>query len=521
MKFQVLVFYFSLFGFIACAPPEEEAMPQSRPNIIFLLADDLRDNMFSIDGHPDLKTPNFDRLIQNGVRFSNTYIAEPVCSPSRVSLFTGVHERVHGVGFSSSYQLTEDQWRQTYPALLRENGYYTGFVGKIGIEYYTFKGAADQKFDFWYGHDGWTRFFPKDYDTPSTRPYHDANNDIITPVMSEGIRQFLDSVPADRPFHLSVSFNVPHGSQTTSMYPGYEGWHSMIRPANQNPKLQGRPPYDTLFRSAGLKIPEATTSDPYQYIPQSILDQDGGRNKTYDYSYTRETCLEHHIRYYQTITGLDLAIGDLMQALNEKGLEDNTIIIFASDHGLLMGEYGMGGKALLYDLSSKIPCFIYHPGLPDSLKGRDLDQLVSSLDIPATILDYSEVPIPEVMEGKSLKPLMEAVEVSWRDELFLESLFTLRDNPFCEGIRVGNWKYIRMFDGVNHYLEADLDFKNREPAFEQLFNLEADPDEVFNLAEVYANTEMLQTFREKVKSYSAHLNQKRIDYKTQYQVAER
>ncbi len=324
-----LILFLCLLGIISCTNKAEENLaPPPRPNIIFLLADDLRDNMFSIDGHPHLKTPNFDKLISNGVRFSNTYIAEPVCAPSRVSLFTGIYERVHGLGFSSSYQLTEEQWQQSYPALLRENGYYTGFVGKIGIEYYTFIGEAD----FWYGHDGWTRFFPKDYETPSTMPYHDANNDIITPIMSEGIRQFLDSVPADRPFHLSVSFNVPHGSQTTSMYPGYDGWHMMKRPANQNPKLQGNPVYDTLFRTASIKIPEATTSDPYQHIPREMLDQDNGRNNTYDYSYTRETCLEHHIRYFQTITGLDLAIGDLMMALQEKGLDQNTIIIFASDH---------------------------------------------------------------------------------------------------------------------------------------------------------------------------------------------
>lgn len=78
----------------------------TRPNIIFLLTDDQRDNTFAAMGHPWVKTPHFDRLLAQSVRFSNTYVAEPVCSPSRVSLFTGMHERVHGVGFTSSYQLT-------------------------------------------------------------------------------------------------------------------------------------------------------------------------------------------------------------------------------------------------------------------------------------------------------------------------------------------------------------------------------------------------------------------------------
>jgi len=133
----------------------------ARPNIIFLLTDDQRDNSVGIMGHEWVKTPHIDQLIKQGVRFSNAYIAEPTCSPSRTALFTGMHERVNGVGFSSSYQLNEAQWEQTYPAFLRKSGYYTGFIGKFGIEYYTFKGQASKKFDFWRAHDGWAKFFPK------------------------------------------------------------------------------------------------------------------------------------------------------------------------------------------------------------------------------------------------------------------------------------------------------------------------------------------------------------------------
>ena len=505
---------------VGCNQKSEQEKPE-RPNIIFLLADDLRDNMFSIDEHPHLKTPNIDKLIKQGVRFRNTYIAEPVCAPSRVSLLNGLPERIHGIGFSSSYQLTEQQWAKTYPALLRENGYFTGFIGKIGVEYYTFKGKMAEKFDFWYGHDGWTRFFPKEFDSPSCIPYHQAKSNIITPIMREGIKDFLDSIPSGKPFCLSVSFNVPHGSQTTSMYTGYDEWHTMTRPANENPKLQGHPVYDTLFRSAGIEIPKATSTDPYRHIPKSMLDQDKGRNKTYDYDYNRETCLEHHIRYYQTIAGLDIAIGEMMQKLQEKRLSGNTIIIFASDHGLLMGEYGMGGKALLYDLTSKIPCFIYDPMVSDSLKGKENNNLVSSLDIPATILDYSGITMPEEMEGISLRPLVEGRNIAWRDEIYLESLFTMRDNPFCEGIRVGNWKYIRMYDGVNNYLEEDLNFTGRRPGFEQLFNLEADPAEEINLVDYYQDTDFLARLREKVDKYAMDLNGKRQDYISANEVRKR
>ena len=127
------------------------------------------------------------------------------------------------------------------PALVRKAGYYTGFIGKFGVQYYTFRGQAAQKFDFWRGHDGWTRFFPKDSKSPSCTPYHEAEQDVITFIMGECMAEFFDSLPKDKPFCLSVSFNVPHGSQTTSMYPDSPDGRRMIRPANENPKLRAAP----------------------------------------------------------------------------------------------------------------------------------------------------------------------------------------------------------------------------------------------------------------------------------------
>ena len=232
--------FFALSGLVlaplAALHAAEAPQPEVIPNILFLLTDDQRDGTFGAMGHPFVKTPNADRLLEQSVRFRNAYIAEPTCAPSRAALLTGMHERVNGVGFTSSYQLTDAQWAQTYPALVREAGYYTGFIGKFGIEYYTFRGLAATKFDFWRGHDGWTRFFPKESDVPNCTPYHEATEDVITMIMGEMIAEFLDSAPKDKPFCLSVSFSVPHGSQTRSMS-GEQP--PMTRPANENPKLKG------------------------------------------------------------------------------------------------------------------------------------------------------------------------------------------------------------------------------------------------------------------------------------------
>ncbi len=513
-----LLFAFAIFVFAsganAAVGSSKASSDSPRPNIIFLLTDDQRDNTFGAMGHPFVKTPNVDRLLRQSVRFRNAYIAEPVCSPSRVSLLTGMYERVHGVGFTSSYQLTEAQWERTYPALLRKSCYHTGFVGKFGVEYYTFKGNAAEKFDFWWGHDGWTKFLPKDFNSPSCKPYHNAKEDEITFIMGEAMSKFLGGLPGDKPFCLSVSFNVPHGSQTTSMYPDYPHWNRMTRPANENPKLQGTRFYDTLYRNVDIQIPNETGTDPYRFIPEFIMDQDKGRRtQTYQYSYTRPTCLEHHVRYYQTITGLDHIIGGLLKDLESRDLAKNTVILYGSDHGLLMGEYGMGGKALLYDLASKIPCFIFDPQLPTDRRDQQIDELVSSLDITRTILDYADVAAPEFMQGESLRPLLEGKEVPWRKELFLESLYTGRDTPFQEGIRLGKWKYIRMYGGESKYDESHVDFTNRTPEFEMLFDLEADPRETNNLIKSHAESEILVTLRKKCAAHSEANNERRQQFR--------
>ena len=483
-----------------------------KKNILFLLTDDQRDNTLSGMGHPWVKTPNLDRLLKQSVRFSNAYIAEPTCSPSRTSLFTGMHERVHGVGFTSSYQLNEQQWAQTYPALLRSGGYCTGFIGKIGIEYYTFKTRPEEKFDFWRGHNGWARFFHRT--APNCTEYRHCQQDIITPAMGECVAEFFESLPDSKPFCLSVSFSVPHGSQTTSMYPDIPDWRKMMRPANENPKLKDHPIYGSLYRDVDFDIPTDTATDPYRFIPQRIMDQSKGRaTNTYPYSYHPTSCREHHIRYYQTITGLDHQIGGLVDTLRRKGLWDNTVIIFASDHGLLMGEYGMGGKALLYDLASKIPCFIRDPDMPQSTRGTTRDNLVSSLDLTTTILDYAGLEAPDCMTGQSLRPLIDNPNAPWRTELFLENLYTGRDTPFAEGIREGNWKYIRMYDGVTGYDETDVDFIDHDPDFEQLFNLVEDPQEKTNLIAEYEGTDLLSQLRQKAAAHSVSLNQRRNAYR--------
>ena len=500
-----LILFASIVGLSAC---ESQPEPPAQPNIIFLLADDQRADSLSFTGHAFSQTPNIDQLARNGVRFTNAFTVEPICAPSRFAFLSGQYERTNGLGFNSPYQVSESQWTQTYPALLRGAGYYTGFIGKFGVQFYSLDGGAAAQFDYWRAHDGWLPFWPKDLpENPATEVYKNARHDITTEIMGEYIEEFLNTRPDNVPFNLSVSFSAPHNSVVSTMYPegadpGCESYACKVMgyAANENPKLAGHPVYDKLYRAKGIVIAEDTGRDPYQFIPEGVIDHDA-RKQWYDYNYDPSTQPEHLIRYHQTVTGIDQVVGDLVAHLERLGIADNTIIIYSSDHGLLNGEYGTGGKALLYDLVAKIPLIVYDPRGSHSGRNNEATEMVLSIDVPATILAYAGIPVPETMEGRDLNS-----GEAERDEIFLESLTVAEGNPFVEALRTREWKYVRYMRAFGcPYTEEHLDFSDQKPIFEQLFHLDNDPRERVNLVGAGEHAEILDRFRNRTKTRSSEL----------------
>ena len=486
----------------------EAARPHARPNIIFLLADDQRADSLSSAGHPFSQTPHIDQLARDGVSFRNAFTVQPICAPSRFAFLSGQYERVSGLGFNSPYKVSQPQWQQTYPALLREAGYYTGFIGKFGVQFYSLDGGAAAQFDYWRAHDGWLPFWLKDMpDNPATDIYKNAEHDITTEIMGEYIEEFLDTRPDDAPFNLSVSFSAPHNSIVSTMYP--EGADPdcdsyackvMAYPANANPRLAGHPVFDRLYRDQDVEAPEDTGRDPYRFIPEGVIDHEA-RRQWYDYNYYPDLEPEHLIRYHQTVTGIDRVVGELVAQLEKLGIADNTIIIYSSDHGLLNGEYGTGGKALLYDLVTRIPLIIHDPRASGQDFENEVSDLVLNIDVPATMLSYAGIAPPASMQGRDLNS-----QESRREEVLLESLTVAEGNPFIEALRTRDWKYVRFLpkDGCP-YTEDQLDFSGRAPIFEQLFDLKADPEERINLVGVEEHADVLAAFRERTQVRSSEL----------------
>ncbi|MBM3335240.1 sulfatase-like hydrolase/transferase, partial [Candidatus Sumerlaeota bacterium] len=199
----------------------------SRPNVVFVLADDQRFDELGCTGNPIVKTPNIDRLARQGVVFDNSFVTSASCLPNRTSLLTGQWERRHTVGWNSASALSREQWTNTFPMALKRNGYVTAYLGKNhtpGLRYWDF--------DYYYGNRlGHLGFYPK----PAYPIFRNAKADTQIEILAEAAADFLETDaefmkhaadkaraflrerPKDKPFFLYLCFNVPHGAGTRSM----------------------------------------------------------------------------------------------------------------------------------------------------------------------------------------------------------------------------------------------------------------------------------------------------------------
>lgn len=210
-------------------------------------------------------------------------------------------------------------------------------------------------------------------------------------------------------------------------------------------------------------------------------------------------------------------VGDIREQLETLDLSDNTVIIYASDHGIMHGEHGLGGKPLNYEPCLRIPMLILDPRLPKKLAGQHLDSLVLSIDIAPTLLDLAGISIPDTMQGLSLLPLLKNQSMPWRKYAFAENLWsTVYGSPRIESVRSQQWKYIRYFkndhtlwdkidkkskhrtspeqaDLYTHWLTSSI--RGEKPVYEELFNIEDDPEENHNLATDPKHTHTLKNMR--------------------------
>lgn len=411
----------------------------AKPNVVFFLTDDQRWDALGCAGNRIIKTPEMDRLAAEGTLFSNAFVTSSICAASRASIFTGAYERFHHCNFNTGI-LQRPLLEKSYPLLLRQAGYYTGFIGKYGVG----DGKRDiegrEVFDRWFGFYGQGAYFPKE---------HPGKH--LTEVMAEQAREFLAGAPADRPFCLQVSFKAPHSGK------GYLGY-------------EPEPALGELYADVAIPYPPTARQEYFDALPEFLRASNARTNYWQQRYGTPEQYQAVMKDYYRLITGADRAIGRIRAELARRGLAENTVIVFLSDNGDMTGDYMLGGKQLLYDASLRVPLIVYDPRVAQSARGQKRTELALNIDIAPTLLDLAGATQPLTMQGRSLMPLVRGQQAPWREDFFCENNFRQRDQdyPMIEGVRTTQWKYVR--------------YPEMKPVYEQLFQLDHDPLEVHDLA---------------------------------------
>ena len=444
--------FFSLFTlFFGCHQAEE-----TPPNIIFLLTDDQRWDALGAMGNAMIQTPEMDQLAAEGVLFENAYVTTPICCTSRASILSGQYARRHKINDFKTH-FSADAWQSCYPIQLKKAGYHLGFIGKYGVG--AKKDFPINDFDFWRGIPGQPMYEQQD---------SNGNYVHLTRILGDQCLDFLDSVPQNKSFCLSVSFKAPH--------------------------VQDADPRQFLFDSTYIDlladsiIPPARFGENayFEAFPEFFKTNSEARRR-WEMRFSTSDLYQASVKgYYRLIYGVDVVLGRLREALEEKGLAENTVIILMGDNGFFLGERGLAGKWFAYEPSIRVPLIIYDPSLEPAARGQRLPHIALNIDIAPTILDLSGVELPMGMQGESLLPLYQSgTDLPWRTDFLFEHAFEHPGIPKSEGVVSLENKYFR-------YLSP-------APPHEEWYDLTQDPDELENHAQDSIYQEQLLQSRDRLE----------------------
>ena len=424
------------FAFAACQPASEDHGPL---NVVIFYTDDQRFDTIAALGNDEIITPNLDRLVREGTAFTHAHtmggLHGALCAPSRSMLMTG---RSMFSLLGPGNRIPEEHTMM--PEHLQEAGYTTFGTGKWHNDRPAFARAFQQADNIFLGGMHWPNAggheAPNLFAFDSTGSYDNENRRQVvgfsSELYAEAAIEFLGSAP-EAPFLAYVSFTSPHDPRTPPA--PYDEWYS----------------------------PESVSLPP-NYLPEHPFDNGELRvrdENLREHPRTEQVAREELATYYGMISEVDAQIGRVLDVLDETGLRDRTLIVFAGDNGLAVGSHGLLGKQNLYEHSMRVPLIFAGPGIPE---GERRDALVYIHDIFPTVSDILGLEPPATVEGTSLLPIIQDAATPSRESVF----YVYRD--FQRGVRTADgWKLIQYnVDGVRT---------------DQLFDLNADPHETHNLAD--------------------------------------
>ncbi len=415
----------------------------SRPNVLFIMADQHRGDCLSAGGHPVVRTPNLDQLARQGVRFRHAYSTTPTCTPARACLLTGMNPWNHGM---LGYSRVAERYPVEMPRLMKEAGYFTMAVGKLHYtpqrNYHGYdlalldESGREETIDFRSDYRSWFRSQAPNLDPDATGVgWNDYKGKAyVLPERLHPTRwtadvavNFLETWERAQPFFLKVSFARPH-----SPYDPPQRWMEAYRDAAI--------PAPAVGSWASRNETRNTERD----------DLWRGRLPAHETRTSRQA-------YYGSVSFVDEQIGRIVSALEKRRWLDNTLIVYTSDHGDMTGDHHLWRKSYAYEPSARIPMIVRGPRVAG---GKTSDAPVELRDILPTFLDTAGAQIPEKIDGRSL--LAAAGGEPWREFIDLE-------HDICYAPE-NNWNALT--DGRTKYIFHAFDGR------EQLFDLSSDPMEL-------------------------------------------
>ncbi len=453
------------------------AAERAKLNVLFLIADDLNCALHCY-GHPQIQSPNIDRLAERGLRFERAYCQFPLCSPSRSSFLTGrrpnatrILSNPGSARFSTDYRLTP-HFREfvpdtiTLPQMFRNHGYVAARVGKLyhyGVPGQIGTSGLDDA-------DSW------DYVVnPAGRDKAEENRVFsLIPGSFGGTLSWLaaegtdleqtDGLVAtaaislleeyrDRPFFLAVGNFRPH-----------------------TPYVAPRKYFD-LYPTDRISLP-VLSADDQKRIPAPAYLSAKKEQETMTDALRREAIQA----YWASITFMDAQMGRVLEALERLGLAEKTVVVMTSDHGYHLYDHGLWQKQSLFENSARVPLIFAVPGM--SVKGRATASLAEMVDIYPTLVDLCGLPTPGYIDGKSLRPVLEDPARSVKDAAFTQ---VRRGSFHGFAIRTDRWRYTLWDDGRQG---------------EQLYDMQGDPDETRNLAADPRFAGTVSELKQRIRDYA-------------------
>ncbi|WP_130859316.1 sulfatase-like hydrolase/transferase [Gracilibacillus phocaeensis] len=442
----------------------------SKPNILFIIADDHRYDAIGASGNTEVETPNLDALATNGVAFNKMYtmngLTGAVCVPSRAALHTGVNPfRASASNKVEDYPNLQvlNPELTSFPKVMRESGYHTHAIGKWHNDKNSFaEGFTSGSKIMFRGMSDHDKVPVHDFDPTGNYPEENCyfEERFSTNLFCEEAIQFIDNYQKEEPFFLYVALTAPHDPRTPpKTYKEMYDPDDITLPEN----FMGQHPFDI----GAINIRgEALASFPR--TPKEIR--------------------KHIAEYYGMISHLDQQIGKVLQALSNNGLAQDTLIVYTSDHGLAVGQHGLMAKQNMYEHSLHIPFIINGKHIP---KGKTVDSLACQYDIFPTICDLAEITPPENIEGQSLVPLLTGQKDYIRRTVF--AVYT----DVQRMIRDERWKLIKYDRSKQH---------DAGTTCMQLFDLENDPWEMNDLSNDKSQKQRLEDLLGKLQEWQKQVS---------------